>query len=616
VGTTVFHVPFDLKAQVKPESERKDSPVGKKAKQMNFDAMGPEQSRRYDEIASEILEEFNALIGRMYEGNVNNRAWLFSSIASRNPFQSELFERCCRLVYAREWAAQLREEPGCILSSDYALCRKLKREFQDYRSLKIKYTGSLLQRLKDRVRPWLCMARNAVVLAQRCIFRYPRQDADWEGRKPVILLDMFVLSGDVGGGQFLDGRYNDRYYPGFIANVPSSIKDQLVYLPTFIGVNWYWPILRKVRSVSSMLLVDDFLRIVDYLKLFLFPLQKVGPFPTKLSLRNFELVDLIQEEHHRRCADWSKVMAEMNYCFVRRLKQSGVLLLSVLNWHENQVVDRGLTLGVRSFFPGVKVVGYQGWVMGYRTGCQTPTEHEVHAKLTPDSIAVIGKAQANLMTTKSAIPVHLAPAFRYSHLWDDRHDQPDQNWFTVLVALGNVHDDALFMMDQVALVAGQLLNARQIRFLIKPHPVHNLAWWQRRINSLSLKNLRLVKGDMIEFIEGCNLLVGKQSSSCVEALTKGVFVVIIGNHRGITENPIPDNLAKDRWQICYGEAEITEIIKTQAKFGFIKNEETAKEVCRDCFQEVTRDSVREFVEKLVPIESDGKELPNDVLIDG
>ncbi|MDC0065520.1 hypothetical protein OAK15_03570 [Verrucomicrobia bacterium] len=589
--------------------------LGNSTKHLNFDAMSPAQSRRYDEIVEELVEEFNALIGTMHEGNENNLAWLLSSIASRNPYQSELFERCCRLVYAREWVTHLDEEPGFILLSDYALCRKLRREFNDHGSLIIKYTGSLLQRLKDRVLPWLCLARNAVLLMQRLIFRYPRRTADWEERKPLILLDTFVYPDDVDGGRFLAGRYNDSLYPGLFANVPEAIKDQLVYLPTFIGMSWYWPVFREVRSVSSMLLMDDFLRITDYLTLFFSPLRKVEPFKCQLALRNFHLTALIQEEQHRRRADWSRILAEMNYCFVRRLKQSGVPLLSVLDWHENQVIDRGLTLGVRRFYPGVKVVGYQGWVMGYRTGCQIPIEHEVHAQLTPDSIAVIGKAQSNLLAMKTSIPVFLAPAFRYNYLWDDRQDQPDPNWFTVLVGLTCARDDALRMMDQVILVAKQLKNEQRIQFWVRPHPSNNFAWWQMRINSLELKNMRLVKGGVIESIEGCNLFLGEETSMCVEALVKGVFVVIIGNMQGITENPIPDHLAPDRWQICYGEAEIAEIIKTQAKSGFIKNEETAKEVCRDCFQEVTRDSVREFIEKLAPTESDWKELPNEVLID-
>lgn len=559
--------------------------------------MSSAQSRRYDEIAVEIREEFNALIGRMYEGKENNRAWLFSSIASRNPYQSELFERCCRLVHAREWVMQLSGETGRIWSSDYALCRKLGREFQDHVSFKINYSGSLLQHLKDKIRPWFCMVRNAVVLTQRCIFRYPRHDVDWEGRKPLILLDMFVLSNNFDSGQFLAGRYNDSLYPGLMANVPESIKNQLIYLPTFIGVSWYWSIFREVRSVSSMLLMDDFLRVTDYLKLVFFPLRKVGPFKCQLALRNFHLTDLIQEERRRRCADWSKILSEMNYRFVRRLRQFNVHLLSVLEWYENQVIDRGLILGVRSFYPGVKVVGYQGWVMGYKAGSQTPTGYEVHAQLAPDSIAVVGRAQANMMTKRTTIPIHLAPAFRYSLLWDDRQYQPDPNWYTILVGLTCARDEASRMMEDVIFMAKQLQNSLKIRFWIRPHPDHNVDWWK---NSLELKNIRLVQGDRIESIESCNLFLGDETSMSVEALTKGVFVVIIGNKRGITENSIPDDQAPDQWRVSYDASEIIDIIKTRSKADLIINNMVAEKVRRDCFQEITEDSVREFVEKLVP----------------
>ena len=69
---------------------------------VDFKGLTPEQSKLYDEVAVETQEEYNRLVGSFYDQNDLNRNWYFSSIASRNPHQSKLFERCCIISFIQK----------------------------------------------------------------------------------------------------------------------------------------------------------------------------------------------------------------------------------------------------------------------------------------------------------------------------------------------------------------------------------------------------------------------------------------------------------------------------------------------------------------------------------
>ena len=64
---------------------------------LDFRSLTVEQSKLYNEIVPDMQDTFNQIIGNIYDKNKNNYNWYFSSVASRNPHQSPLFERICKV---------------------------------------------------------------------------------------------------------------------------------------------------------------------------------------------------------------------------------------------------------------------------------------------------------------------------------------------------------------------------------------------------------------------------------------------------------------------------------------------------------------------------------------
>jgi len=55
-------------------------------------------------------------------------------------------------------------------------------------------------------------------------------------------------------------------------------------------------------------------------------------------------------------------------------------------------------------------------------------------------------------------------------------------------------------------------------------------------------------------------MIAAASSSIFESIVHGVPVIIIGNRRGLTYNPIPINCKSERWVLYYGEKPLSSII--------------------------------------------------------
>ena len=83
------------------------------------------QSIAYNSIASEIKYDYNNLVVRLSEDKISNINWIVGSIASRNKYQSKLFERCCKLVLIQK-LLKLNSQVSIIRLKDSALARIIK----------------------------------------------------------------------------------------------------------------------------------------------------------------------------------------------------------------------------------------------------------------------------------------------------------------------------------------------------------------------------------------------------------------------------------------------------------------------------------------------------------
>jgi hypothetical protein len=289
----------------------------------------------------------------------------------------------------------------------------------------------------------------------------------------------------------------------------------------------------------------------------------------------------------------------LNYRFVKRLQERNIKVKKLIDWNENQVIDKGLIFGFHKFYPDVKILGYRGYIISDLYVHIFPTKFEKSSRVIPDTIAVIGKALIKpLKESCSDLKIVLAPAFRFSHLWEESKFKPDPEYFTVLVALPLSLEVNRYILNSVRGTINKL--DENTIFLIKAHPDNT----QEAIRKLFGKNwprrFQFITGDFYSALERSNLVISRNSCVCIETIAKGVPVIIIAAESDFLKNPIPAGIDEKIWKIAYTENELLEAInhfRTESKNVSTSQvyEIIGADIREKYFEPVTEESSRRFL---------------------
>ena len=97
-------------------------------------------------------------------------------------------------------------------------------------------------------------------------------------------------------------------------------------------------------------------------------------------------------------------------------------------------------------------------------------------------------------------------------------------------------------------------------------------------------------------ILNADIFIGNSSSTCLEALTFGIPVIIIGSKRGLTENPIPKSAPNNFWEVCYTAKELKSSLNGFSNESLEKQDKKiGNSLLGEYFEEVTEKGVRDLI---------------------
>jgi hypothetical protein len=320
---------------------------------------------------------------------------------------------------------------------------------------------------------------------------------------------------------------------------------------------------------------------------------------SKSPIDDFELQPLVKYELYYKSVSLSSFSALLNYRFAKRLKETGIKVKRLINWNENQVIDKGLILGFHEFFPDVKILGYRGYTISEHYIHVFPTRFEKSSGVIPDKIAVTGEALINpLKEFCSDLTIVSAPAFRFSHLWEERKFLPDSENFTVLVALPLSLEESRHILK---LVSGTLNKLdEKMNFLVKSHPVNTHKTIKKLLGKSWPDRFQFISGEFYSAVERSNLVISKNSCVCTETIAKGVPVIVIAPKSDFLKNPIPAGIDERIWKIVYTKTDLLETINhfhAESKNPDIAKlyEKIGEEIRNKYFEPVTKETSRRFL---------------------
>ncbi len=561
---------------------------------MRLDLTGSDELQRdhamqLDEIAEELRQPFAELVRRISAPFGAEPDWWVTPLASRNTYICALFLRLCKVILIRRIIAKSSISEVVV---DAPAMAHLLRDILPS-SVRVSCTVSAL-------RWWLRCAASIIrrlaiatyVFAGRFLFSklIPSAGRDFPS-EPIVVVDTIIYPESI-----QEGVLRDRHYPGLLNSLEESERCRVYRAPSYYGVRNYFRFFRRLRKCKdNLLLAEDYLGLTDYV----FAISHILRTPRRLRTCEFDGMNitlLVREAYVENLANLGSMEGLLRYRFAKRLREVGIRLHRVVEWFENQEIDHGAMAGWRTFYPETEVIGYQGFLASRTYLCMFPLAVEKTLNLLPQTLAVMGSAL--VAPSKEFCPdmrVVTAPAFRFQAVWRDRSGEPDANWFTILIALPIMKRECTAIMAKTGEAAKMITNnQRPYRFYIKPHP----AWRKKDVDSLVSEFpavYEVINGDFDQALDMANVLVSAASSTCVQAIARGIPVAIVGQPGLLTQNPIPNVVDTRLWTVCYTSSDLTTTLKRLSKLGEEDGQELMKLGCSHravLFEPVTPTSVK------------------------
>jgi len=354
-----------------------------------------------------------------------------------------------------------------------------------------------------------------------------------------VLVDSFILTDSFNK----EGEFSDRYYTGYENYLSPEQISRIRYIPTLHGFRTLSQLISMSASAkkykNKFIFQESWLSFYDYF----FALFQTVILSFKIKntpyFRGVNIHQLFVRESKKDIFSPSFMMAICKYRFIKKMRVEGVGVCHVLNWNENQNIDKALNLAIHEFYPGISVKGYQGYASSLHEVHKIPQEYELDNLTFPDELHVISKKIQGIVSSNCPkINVKLASAFRFSYLYDINRKKSVPGIPTILIALPMDIDESTNILNACSQLHS-LVNTK-ISILVKHHPAHESHTFAKRVPVFRNDAFTPTNDSMFDLLGFISLLISSASSVCVEATSLGIPVAIHGNRHGVTMNPVTD----------------------------------------------------------------------------
>jgi hypothetical protein len=502
-----------------------------------------------------VRGEYNKYIGTLVDfNNVKGLQWLLRLVC-RNTDRSMLYYWLCKLSLL-EYKLQKGFKIDKILIDYTPIEKPVKQLLNKY---KVKCLVDITGKKKNIK---LYFLTNLVRNLYHCINNY-----FWGllfGKKiipkeKILLLDTFFFKNTI-----KNGVIHDRYYPGLINSLTLIEQGNIFYLPTFYGLRTpldYFTQFRKVSKLPEKIIFKEcWLVCTDYM----YAIWQSIILPKSITnipkWRGINIADIVKDELMQDQAGASLTQAVLIERSFRRYKESGIRIYGIIDWFENQVVDRAIYLGARRNYPGVYIKGYQGFVVGKGYVGLQPIQYEYDGGVLPDELLVIGEAYVDDRRLEcSKLLVSAAPAFRMKHVLNFKKIIKKKN--TIILAM------PMSLVESSEIVNLSLLIdlPENLKFELKVHPTITIEEFKKIIPQSVNRKIEFKKQSLSNLLSKACLVITSASSSALDAVLCGVSVVILGSRTTYTNNPLDGIVSSKNWVVCYTSTELQNAIINSQK---------------------------------------------------
>jgi hypothetical protein len=518
-----------------------------------------------DEVANDIRREHIQWIDNLNIKYGKNLNWWFGPIPSRNIYSSNLFQFSCYLeLLERLWNSN-GPKPSLVFVESIGLLRAIQTWAlqkgiavetvcaltKKYNSLRLLFLSFL------RCGYFYCISLLRFISAYRTKHKCGDKSATTQ---KLAIINTFLLDSSLSD----EGFFQDFYFP-FLHEYLADNDYQVFVHPVLHGFQFnYFSIYRRMRQSNAHFIIrEDFLKLSDYLSVLRYVVDAFRFNISTSQFRGFDLSALLKEEQQRNGADSSSMLACLIHRFWLRLGQQGLKPEIIIDWYENQVIDKALITGARQAFPQAKIIGAQIFLHSLNCLNTMPIQSEVDYQMVPDILLETSEHQCSIARSFTKdIPCHPAASLRYAYIFHETMP-PGQTALreptsTIMVLLPY---DMIESMEMLEMVKGGLDRIRRdVRLAIKCHPCYFPQTLKRSFGERDWPDrFEFYQGSIRQALKSAAVVISANSSTMAEAAALGIPVIFLGRKTVLSQNMLV-GLTTNLVTECFTEDELVEAI--------------------------------------------------------
>jgi len=526
-----------------------------------------EDSMLIDELFNNFRIDFSKFIEKVVNLNNLNGIDLINSTISRNLFHTPLVELFLKLFLLNEKLSRKHDVHEVVIENNllYEPVKELLNKNKIDAKIKIKNRFNLLS-ISKKIASNLFKSLFLILMNLR--FKSLRK-TKFKVSKEIILVDTFVFPNSFSN----NGKFNDRYFNGFDKFLSFDEAERVAYAPTIFGLRGFSDVRKIVlgaeKSNENFIFQEEYLNTYDYLNSLLITIKNYRKLKLVPRFIGINIKGIFLSESKRDIFNPSLMTSLSRFFFSKYLSSSSLKINHVVDWNENQSLDKAFILGVKKFIK-VKVYGYQGFISSLSEMHKFPEIFEYEKGVLPDKLFTISRfSLEQIKVFCPALEVFKAHALRFSNLQNLKIRKQRSK---ILVALPM----DLFEARKIVQICIELFELPKFRnkIIVKNHPANQLSEILIKIPELKEYPFLLMENPIVDLYSDVKVLITSASSVAVEALFLNIPVAIYGSRTNATMNPIEGFNVPNSYVVFYNYDQL---------FDFIISEKEIKVDKRDIF---------------------------------
>ena len=496
--------------------------------------LSQQQVKKFDDISLKNKNKVEKLLEQIFLKTNKDPKWLLTPLFGRDYFQSDFLRDLNFLSLVNYY---VKKKKCKIIKVESFFLKKIIQK--KYKNINIISKNILKNLFFIFLNLFLSFLKIFIYSIQMLLLK-DNNRAEKFKNKNINLIETFFSK------NLYNQNYKERYHKNIYSKFPKKIKEKSFFFPVNLSIFYikkYLDILKgkKIKFIHPL----DFLKFKDYIYS-IFLVSKLGDLNSgNFFFEKFNINKLIKYHIFISKFNFSTFIASINYFFIKRLKQKKINIEIILDWYENQIIDKGLCLGKNHFSPKTILKGHMGYINDFRKiYYYTPTILEKKKECLPDEILLISKGIYEKFYKKfNYLNFKLVPAIRNQKIFNFKFNKTIISKIKVLIICSANTQENNFIFNILNKIY-QKIDFKKFNFIIKLHP-------NTKINSelKNKKNIKISNNQFYNLLNTSDVVISGGTTATIEAKILNKKIILIGNNQGITLNPLFED--GNKLHICF-----------------------------------------------------------------